>query len=124
MSEQPEQPSAEIARADDAEPGFEPEPDWAYETIEFMGDKLNYRKPTPQALQSLYFGSSPRVAKRRPNMPGESAAGFLDMHLSEASFDRVLWRMMNPDDPDYTEQTVADLFKIVSDSEDTPDAKG
>lgn len=97
-----------------ATPAPPPEPtiedDWGYETVEFCGDKLGVRRPTQQALIGFSLATSKYLSnERRNNFMGL----FISQHLSPLSYDQVMYRLLDPDDPDYTVDTVGDLMKII-----------
>ena len=89
----------------------EADKDWPHEFIEYRGDRLAVRKPTQQALVGFAVGSSRFVrAATQSNVLGL----FIERHMSEASYDRMINRLLDPDDPDYTAKSVgAIVSKIV-----------
>lgn len=97
-----------VAEQDDEK--FEPEPDWKHGSIEFEGDTLNIRKPTEQALTGFSLASSKFVP---PSTRNDIAGLFVARHLSPLSYDQVMSRLMDPDDPDYTEETVGELMRLI-----------
>lgn len=90
---------------------------WDHETIDFRGDHLNVRKPTNQALAGLSLSSSKYVKMTTRN---DITGLFIARHLSAQSYDRVFARLMDPDDPDYTVETIGELMgAIVGNQGDT-----
>ena len=83
---------------------------WDHETIEFLGDTLHVRKPTDQALQAFSLSSSRFV---KPEKRNDMTGLFINQHLSPASYDRVFMRLMDPDEPDYTVDTIAELMRVI-----------
>lgn len=83
---------------------------WDHETIEFRGDTLNVRKPTDQALAGLSLSSSKYVKMTTRN---DITGLFIARHLSEQSYDRVFSRLMDPDDAEYTVETIGELMGAV-----------
>lgn len=67
--------------------------DWPYDWIEFMGDRLAIRIPKGAALQAL---ASARHCSL--DLQDKISHRFLTAHLSPASFEHLLGRMIDPDD--------------------------
>lgn len=88
----------------------EAEDTWKHETIEFLGDTLNVRKPTEQALAAYSLASSKYVAM---NIRNDMTGLFIARHLSPESYERVFSRLMDPDDPEYTLDTIGALMRSV-----------
>jgi hypothetical protein len=90
---------------------------WDHETVDFRGDMLNVRKPTDQALAGLSLSSSKYVKMTTRN---DITGLFIARHLSPQSYDRVFSRLMDPDDTDYTVETIGELMgAIVGNRSDT-----
>lgn len=88
------------------------DPDWEHERIEFYGDDLAIRIPTQQALSAFQLSSSKYVSSEKQ---GNVSGMFVDRHLGPDTYDRVMERLMDPDDTEYTTSTVAELMgKLVS----------
>lgn len=110
-------PTDELAVRDDADldkPEQPDEPqwddddkDWAYRFIEYKGDRLAVRRPTKQALAAFSLGSSKFVKLTTQN---NVTGMFVERHLSEASYDRMISRMMDPDDPDYGPKSIGEIM--------------
>lgn len=100
----PEASIIEIFSTDEA-----PEP-WDHETIEFMGDTLNVRKPTDQALGGFSLASSKYIKVSTRN---DISGLFIARHISPRSYDRVFSRLMDPDDTEYTAETIGHLMAAV-----------
>jgi hypothetical protein len=83
---------------------------WDHETIEFRGDTLNVRRPTNQALAGLSLSSSKYV---KMSVRNDITGLFIARHLSDQSYDRVFSRLMDPDDPEYTVETIAELMGAI-----------
>jgi len=109
-------PPAEEAEepATDPEKWIDPQQDWPYEWREFMGDRLAVRKPTQQALAALSLATNEFSTETRRT---KYITLFVARHTSEGSWDRVFDRMMNPDDPEYTADSVSDFIKMVASAE-------
>lgn len=83
---------------------------WQHQTLEFLGDHLEVRKPTSQALAAFSLSSSKYVSDQiRNDMTGL----FINRHLSPDSYDRVFSRLMDPDDEDYTDETIGLLMRAI-----------
>lgn len=83
---------------------------WEHETIEFRGDQLNIRKPTYQALAGLSLSSSKYVKMTTRN---DITGLFIARHLSPQTYDRVFSRLMDPDDAEYTVETIGELMGAI-----------
>jgi hypothetical protein len=100
----PSAPKVVVDAIDDAET--------AYQELEFKGDTLHARKPTQQALAAFTLATSKYVAMQvRNDMTGL----FINRHLSPESYEQVFSRLMDPDDPDYTVETIGELMRGVVD---------
>lgn len=84
---------------------------WAHAWIEFKGDRLAVRKPPDQALIALSVSSSKFVPPQRQN---DVVGMFIERYLSPMTYDRVMSRLMDPDDTDYTIETLGELMREVS----------
>lgn len=83
---------------------------WKHETLKFLDDVLEVRKPTAQALAAYSLASSKYVSNQiRNDMTGL----FMVRHLSEASYERVFSRLMDPDDEKYTLDTIGELMRSI-----------
>lgn len=92
-----------VARFDIAET----EEKWPYDFLEFKGDKLGIRLPTRQALAAFSLASSKYV---NLGVKNDLTGLFIARHLSPESYGRVFSRLMDPDETDYTVDTVGELF--------------
>ena len=102
-------PGGELAVA--APPaGDDPDADWTHERLDFMGDKLAVRKPTQQALAGFSLASSKYVSMETKN---DITGLFIARHLSEHSYGQVFSRLMDPDDGEYTVETIGELMKSI-----------
>ncbi|QPX62139.1 hypothetical protein PBI_INDLOVU_24 [Mycobacterium phage Indlovu] len=84
--------------------------DWPYDYLEFKGDKLGIRLPTRQALAAFSLASSKYVSLGVKN---DLTGLFIARHLSPESYGRVFSRLMDPDENDYTVDTVGELFNAI-----------
>lgn len=90
------QPTTDVAPADS----------WPHDYLEFKGDKLAVRIPTPQAMAALSQG----LGKFIPPEDQNNISGlFIARHLSPEAYGRVFSRLMDPDDADYDPNTVGEL---------------
>lgn len=81
-----------------------------YQDMEYKGDTLQARKPTQQALAAFSLATSKYVNMQvRNDMTGL----FISRHLSPESYELVFSRLMDPDDPDYTIETIGELMRGV-----------
>lgn len=81
---------------------------WTHDWLDFHGDKLAIRIPKGAALVALEF------SRFRGEEAQEQAFGtFVARHVSDATFDRILDRMGNPDDEDYTTTTLGELAGLL-----------
>lgn len=106
--------NGEVAKVDsDVEEKGTPEkkpsldPDWEHDRFDYKGDNLAVRVPTMQALAAFQLSSSKYISSERQN---DISGLFIDQHLGPDSYDRVMYRMMDGDDPDYDTKTIADLM--------------
>lgn len=84
--------------------------DDGWRELEFHGDTLKVRPPSQQALAAFSLGTSKHIpAESRNNLTGM----FVNRHLSPESYERVMDRLMSPDDQDYTVETIGDLMRAV-----------
>lgn len=80
---------------------------WAHEFLEFGGDTLEIRVPTPQAMSALSLGMGKYVPAKMKN---EISGLFIARHLSEDTYEHVYSRLMNPDDTGYNANTIGELI--------------
>lgn len=86
------------------------DPDWKHERIEYQGDDLAVRKPKMCTLMAYQLNSSKYVSPEKQN----NITGLLvDSHIGPESYDRIMQRFMDPDDPDYTTKSVAELMGLL-----------
>jgi hypothetical protein len=117
--DEPAPPAAVEAALPDPEPWAEPETEWPHQWLQFEGDRLAVRKPTQKALAGLSLGSGPYISDHRRN----SLTGlFMMMHMSEATWWQVFYRLVNPDEEDYTIDTIGELVKQVIELSTNSDA--
>lgn len=99
--------------AGDALPAVRPGTDlakpspWAHEFMEFGGDKLEIRVPTPQAMSALSLGMGKYVPAKMKN---EISGLFIARHLSPDTYEHVYSRLMNPDDTGYNANSIGELI--------------
>lgn len=107
----PAAPSTEVAPV--TETGVEV---WQHETLEFAGDVLEIRKPQQQALAAFSLASGKYVPVEVKN---DITGLFISRHLSEESYGRVFSRLMDPDDPTYTVETIGELMRAIVQTSDS-----
>lgn len=84
---------------------------WPHDYLQFEGDRLEVRLPTEQALSAFSIS----VSKYMPAEVQNDMVGlFISKHLSPESYTHVLARMMDPDEPTYTNKTIGLLMGAVS----------
>jgi hypothetical protein len=84
--------------------------DWQHDWLEFKGDKLGIRLPTRQALAAFSLASSKYV---EIGVKNDLTGLFIARHLSPESYGRVFSRLMDPDEKDYSVETVGELFNAI-----------
>lgn len=83
---------------------------WEHQRLRFAGDDLAVRAPTTQALTGYSLASSKYV----PNDVRNDMTGlFIVAHLGPESYGRVITRMMDGDDEEYTADTVGQLMREI-----------
>jgi hypothetical protein len=87
--------------------GFgKPIPKWKHATVELDGELIQVRKPQPAALQAFSMAAS----KYTPDeIKVQMMTLFVQRHISPLSYQRMLERMMNPDD----NFTVDDFGRVI-----------
>lgn len=84
---------------------------WMHDYLQFEGDKLEVRLPTEQALSAFSIS----VSKYMPaDVQNDMVGLFIAKHMSPESYTHVMARMMDPDDPTYTNKTVGELMGAIS----------
>ena len=83
---------------------------WTHERISFAGDDLAVRAPSPQALTGFSLASSKYVSNEVKN---DMTGLFIVEHIGPESYGRVMQRLMDGDDPEYTTDTVGLLMREI-----------
>lgn len=83
---------------------------WEHDFLEFQGDKLEIRVPQQQALAAYSLAMSPYVP---PKVRNDISGMFVVRHLSAESYGVVMSRLMDPDDPDYSVETLGELMGAI-----------
>lgn len=99
--------STEVAVPEPAAPE-KLDPDWKHQRLEYLGDNLAVRVPEMQALSAFMLASGKYIDGDRQN---NMTSFFLDQHIGSDSYDRMLQRMMDPDDADYTTKSIAEVVR-------------
>lgn len=114
--------AAEVAKVDDKAPEVHKvvlDEGWQHERLEFRGDQLAVRRPKKSALGAVVLVSSKYVAM---DVQNDTIGLFMARHLGPVSYGHVMNRMLNPDDADYTDDTVMVLLnKIMELGGDEPE---
>ena len=92
----------------EAEVDVEPTSDYA--TLEFKGDTLQVRVPSQQALAAFSLSTSKYISSQTRN---DMTGMFINRHLSPESYEQVFSRLMDPDDNDYTIETIGELMRSI-----------
>lgn len=104
-------PAAEPAPEETtATSGNQLDPDWPHERLEFLGDDLAVRVPTQQALAGFSLASSKYVPTEIKN---DMTGLFISEHLGPDTYGRLMTRLMDPDDPDYTVETIGQIMREI-----------
>lgn len=91
-------------------PEFDLDPGWEHDRLELFGDSLAVRAPTQQALAGFSLASSKYVPTEVKN---DMTGLFLTEHLGPDTYGRMMRRLMDPDDPDYTTETIGQIMREV-----------
>lgn len=87
------------------------QPPWAHIVIDFLGDKLEVRKPTEQALAGFSLASGKYIPQKLQN---DLVSLFIKQHMSADSLERVFFRLLDPDDAEYEPATIGELMKEIA----------
>jgi hypothetical protein len=110
---EPEASSSELATVQETAPAEHTvvlDDGWEHERLEFRGDDLAVRKPTKAALSGVVLVSSKYVSMQTQN---DVIGLFIARHVGPGSYGHVMSRMMDPDDSDYTDDTVMVLMNQI-----------
>lgn len=88
------------------------DPGWPHDRLELFGDRLAVRAPTYQALAGFSLSSSKYVPDEVKN---DMTGLFISEHLAPESYGRIMQRLMDPDDPDYTTETIGTIMREIVD---------
>ncbi|WP_255800859.1 hypothetical protein [Mycobacteroides abscessus] len=83
---------------------------WEHDFLEFGGDKLEIRVPTPQAMSALSMGMGKYVPAKMKN---DLSGLFLAYHLSPESYEHMYSRLMNPNDTGCNANTIGELIGAI-----------
>lgn len=83
------------------------DPGWPYARIEYRGDNLAIRHASMQALMAYQLSSGKFIPMEKQN---DASGLFIDQHLGPDTYDRIMQRMMDPDDPDYDMSSFAEIM--------------
>ena len=111
-------PDGPLAEEPVTEPAAEPEPekwahepDWKYDELDFKGDTLAIKIPSKGMLNAIAH-----AATTSAEFQTKLVFDFETIHISEASRQRVIERLMADDDPEYTgdewEELQAEVLKL------------
>lgn len=89
----------------------EPEP-WPHEVLrDFYGEDWEVRQPSEQALAAFALSSGKYIPQKLQN---DLVGLFIKQHMSEAAHERVYVRLMDPEDPSFTPQTLGELMREIA----------
>lgn len=94
---------ADDAPADDAD-------ETSYRDMTFKGDKLSVRVPSQQALAAFSLSTSKHIGS---NVRNDMTGLFINRHLSPEAYEQVFSRLMDPDDGDYTVESIGELMRAI-----------
>lgn len=97
-------PSTAPAPAETKEPL---DPDWPYERFEYRGDNLAIRLAPMQALMAYQMSAGKYVSPERQN---DMSGLYVDHYLGPDSYDRIMERMVDADDPDYDMSSFGEIM--------------
>lgn len=102
--------TGEIKDSDElAVPEKEP---WPHEILaDFYGEDWEVRKPSEQALAGFALAAGKYVPQKLQN---DLVGLFIKNHMSEESHEHMYERLMNPDDPDFTPQTLGEMMREIA----------
>ena len=96
---------------DDEDQGSkELDPGWPHERIEYAGDNLAVRYAEMKALMAYQLSSGKYITMERQN---DASGLFIDQHFGPDTYDRIMFRMTDPDDPDYTTKSFAEIMGLL-----------
>lgn len=93
----------------DAEEKWSHQTEWKHDWLDFKGDNLGIRVPKGAALQALNAArhSSLEFQDRLVNL-------FVAKHLSPETYERVMYRMVDPDDEEFTTGAWGELIGAIA----------
>ena len=110
---EPDGPLAEEPAAEPEPEKWAHEPDWKYDELDFKGDLLAIKIPSKGMLNAIAH-----AATTSAEFQTKLIFDFETIHISEASRQRVIERLMADDDPEYTgdewEELQAEVLKLGS----------
>jgi hypothetical protein len=98
---------SELVEASDNPTDGELDPGWQYERMEYKGDSLAFRFATMQALMAYQLSSGKFISMEKQN---DASGLFIDMHLGPDTYDRILYRMSDPDDAGYDLKSFGEIM--------------
>lgn len=108
------EPVAEVAVRRDSAPVVaddeELDPGWEHERIEYMGDNLAVQMPRMNALTAVQMSGGKYIDQEIKN---DVTSYFMYAHLGPKSYDRVMHRLISPNDVEYPENALLELFQLI-----------
>jgi hypothetical protein len=85
--------------------------DWRHDRFEFRGELIGIRRPAEGAYAPVQIAG---MGHTQPGLSERLTVRFLEMHIGPESYERMLCRAMDPDEPDFTMQTFGELIRVMS----------
>lgn len=86
------------------------EPPWEHDTIDYLDETWEVKKPQPQALAAFALASGKYIT---PEMQNDMVGLFIRNHMSDKSHRRAYERMMDPDDT-FTQESMGKLMQLIA----------
>lgn len=83
---------------------------WEHQWLDFKGDRLAVKTPRPSVANSVIMLRSPLVSE---DDRGNIISSIIASHLSHESWGRVQFRNINPDETEYTLETIGELLEAL-----------
>lgn len=104
-----ETPADDEAQSEPAVPTLDA--GWPHDWLQFHGDKLGVRIPASDAYAPVQIAE---MGHTQPGLAQRLSVRFLEMHIAPQSYERVMERIMDPDEPDFTGKALGELVNVLS----------
>lgn len=84
---------------------------WAHDTIELFGDTWQVIAPSQQAMTAVTLAGGKYVPQKQQN---DFVSLFLRNHMSEASFNRLFERFLDPADTEFDPAALGTLMRALA----------